>query len=341
MNIKIGQYIPGDSLLHRLDPRIKLISMFLLIVSIFLIGIPNDQMSELSRIMSFGWMGGLFLLTIVLVFLSGIPLGKVLNGLKAVVFLLTFTFFIQLFTIRTGVILLSEPMTLSILSIPAIIVLIIVYQWIKPHVKFKTTLFFVFVGLIFLTQWGLFIFEQNYLPGLGYNYDFEVWSEGLFRALFIFIRIICVMIIASLLTFTTTTIELNDGLESIMTPLRLIKVPTYIFSMMISLTLRSIPTLLEETDKIMKAQTSRGADFKEATLKEKIGQVIALLIPVFVISFNRADDLSNAMEARGYVIGEPRTKLDVYSIKAKDIISITIIIMIFAACIASKVLYAI
>src|SRR5690606_38464131 len=103
----------------------------------------------------------------------------------------------------------------------------------------------------------------------------------------------------------------------------------------------SIPTLLEETDKIMKAQTSRGADFKEATLKEKIGQVIALLIPVFVISFNRADDLSNAMEARGYVIGAPRTKIDVYSIKKSDILSICFIGVILTAIIISKVIYAI
>lgn len=341
MNIKIGQYIPGDSLLHKLDPRIKLISMFILIVSIFIIRIPDSTMSEVSRIASFGWMGGLLLLTIILVFLSGIPLGKVLQGLKAVVFLLTFTFFIQLFTIRTGVVLFSEKMTLSVLSIPAVILLIILYQWIKPHVKFRTSLFFVFVALVFIVQWALFIFEQNFMPGLGLVYDFEVWSEGLFRALFIFVRIISVMIIASLLTFTTTTIELNDGLESIMTPLRLIKVPTYIFSMMISLTLRSIPTLLEETDKIMKAQTSRGADFKEATLKEKIGQVIALLIPVFVISFNRADDLSNAMEARGYVIGAPRTKLDMYSIKVKDLIALTLIIAILVACSITKAIYAI
>src|SRR5690606_22600998 len=142
----------------KLDPRIKLISMFVLIVSIFLIRIPDDAMSDIARLTSFGWMGGLLLFTVILVFLSGIPLGKVLQGLKAVVFLLTFTFFIQLFTIRTGVILLSEPMTLSILSIPAIILLIIIYQWLKPHVKFRTTLFFVFVVLVFLVQWALFIF---------------------------------------------------------------------------------------------------------------------------------------------------------------------------------------
>src|SRR5690606_12569679 len=139
-----------------------------------------------------------------------------------------------------------------------------------------------------------------------------------------FLRIVSVMIIASLLTFTTSTIELNDGLESLMKPLRLIKIPTNIFSMMISLTLRSIPTLLEETEKILKAQTSRGADFAESSFKDKIGQIIALLIPVFVISFNRADDLSNAMEARGYIIGAPRTKIDAYKIDTKDIVTMVL-----------------
>lgn len=341
MNIKIGQYIPGDSLLHKLDPRIKLISMILLIVSIFLIRIPDESMDSTAKMISFGWIGGLLFLTLILVFLSGIPLGKVLQGLKAVVFLLTFTFVIQLFTIRSGTLVFSETMTLSILSIPVIILLIVFYQWTKMRVKFRTTYFFLFVFLVFFVQWGLYQFESQFMPGFGAIYDFEVWTEGLFRALFIFIRFILVMIIASLLTFTTTTIELNDGLETIMYPLRLIKVPTYIISMMMSLTLRSIPTLLEETDKIMKAQTSRGADFNEATLKEKISQIIALLIPVFVISFNRADDLSNAMEARGYIIGAPRTKLDEYKIKPKDIVAISLVVIVLAACIVSKILYAI
>jgi energy-coupling factor transport system permease protein len=144
------------------------------------------------------------------------------------------------------------------------------------------------------------------------------------------------MVVASLLTFTTSTIELNDGLESLMKPLRIIKIPTYIFSMMISLTLRSIPTLLVETDKIMKAQTSRGADFNESTLRQKIRQIIALLIPVFVISFDRADDLSNAMEVRGYIIGEPRTKLDVYNINYKDILILSVVILIIIGLLVTR-----
>lgn len=323
MNIKIGQYIAGNSVLHRLDPRIKILSMMILIVTIFVVPVSL----ELKNIV---WMIALFILSLSLVFLSGIKLGKILQGMKAIVFLMTFTFLIQLFSIQpqTEIPLLDAPMTLSIISIPLLIMLTFLYHFIKTKIKWKTTWFFIYVVLIFVIQWLVI----SYIPsvGLNFDYNFGVYPSGLLRAGFIFLRIIAVMVIASLLTFTTSTIELNDGLESLLKPLRFIGVPTYIFSMMISLTLRSIPTLLEETEKIMKAQTSRGADFNESSIKQKIGQIVALLIPVFVISFNRADDLSNAMEARGYIIGEQRTKLDIYQIKAKDmfIFSITVLILI-------------
>ncbi|MBN3490917.1 energy-coupling factor transporter transmembrane protein EcfT [Acholeplasma equirhinis] len=317
MNIKIGQYIAGDSFLHRLDPRIKILSMLLLIISIFVIPV------ELNPVY-IGFMIGLFLFSIGLTYLSGIPLGKVMQGLKAIVFLLTFTFMIQLFTIQPAdeTPFVNLPMTLSIISIPLLVVLTIFYHFIKHKIKFKTTWFFIYVILAFVIQWAVIAYIPN--VGLNFDYDFMVYPSGLLRAGFIFLRIVSVMIIASLLTFTTSTIELNDGLESLMKPLRLIKIPTYIFSMMISLTLRSIPTLLEETEKILKAQTSRGADFAESSFKDKIGQIIALLIPVFVISFNRAEDLSNAMEARGYIIGAPRTKIDTYKIDTKDIVTMVL-----------------
>lgn len=314
MNIKIGQYIQGDSFLHKLDPRIKLVSMIILIVSIFLVPITLDTYNIVAMIT-------LFILSILLVFLSGIPLGKVLQGLKAIVFLMTFTFIIQLFSIQPAGEnpLLDLPMNLGFISIPLLILLLVLYFFIKKRIKFKTTWFFIFVVGIFYIQYAVTLIPVEFG---GFDYQFLVYPSGLLRAGFIFLRIIAVMVIASLLTFTTSTIELNDGLESLMKPLRYIKVPTYMFSMMISLTLRSIPTLLNETDKIMKAQTSRGADFNESTLKQKIGQIIALLIPVFVISFDRAEDLSNAMEARGYIIGEERTKLDVYKIGFKDYLAL-------------------
>src|SRR5690606_12040115 len=314
MNIKIGQYIQGDSFLHKLDPRIKLVSMILFIVSIFLVPITLDTYNIVAMIT-------LFIISILLVFLSGIPLGKVLQGLKAIVFLMTFTFIIQLFSIQPlgENPLLDLPMNLGLISIPLLILLLVLYFFVKKRIKFKTTWFFIFVVGIFYIQYAVTLIPMNLD---GFNYQFLVYPSGLLRAGFIFLRIIAMMVVASLFTFTTSTIEFNDGLESLMKPLRYIKVPTYMFSMMISLTLRSIPTLLNETDKIMKAQTSRGADFNESSIGQKIGQIIALLIPVFVISFDRAEDLSNAMEARGYIIGEERTKLDVYKIGFKDYLAL-------------------
>lgn len=332
MNIKIGQYIHGDSFLHKMDPRVKLISMLLLIISIFSIAVSPD-------IVNISLIVGMFIFTTFIVFLSGIPFGKVIQGLKAVVFLLTFTFFIQLFTIRPvdATPWLDVKMTLSVISVPLLIVLFVLYQFIKQRVKWKTTLFFIFVFSIFFLQYLVANFI-NYGPG--FTYDFKVYQAGVVNAGFIFLRITSVMIVASLLTFTTSTIELNDALEALLTPFRWIGLKTYIITMLISLTLRMIPTLLEETQKIMKAQTSRGADINESSIKDKISQIIALLIPVFVINLQRSDDLSNAMEARGYNLGEKRTKIDVYKIKKSDILSVCVTIIILIGIIVWNI-YAI
>src|SRR5690554_1627108 len=331
MNIKIGQYIAGNSLLHKMDPRIKIMSMILLIVAIFLVPINTDTQNII-------WMISLFIFSLSIVLLSGIRIGKVLQGMKAIVFLMTFTFIIQLFTIQPDneVALMNEPMSLGLISIVALLILTVFYHFMKTKIKWRTTWFFIYVILIFALQWFIRAYVPSYNFGFNLDYNFMIYPSGLIRGGFIFLRIIAVMVIASLLTFTTSTIELNDGLESLMKPLRIIKVPTYIFSMMISLTLRSIPTLLLETEKIMKAQTSRGADFNESTIRQKIGQIIALLIPVFVISFDRADDLSNAMEARGYIIGEPRTKLDVYKINYKDIFILVIVMSIMIGLLVTR-----
>jgi len=329
MNIKIGQYINGNSILHKMDPRIKLISMFFLIVTIFLVPVKLD-------IVYIIWVISLFIFSVLLIFLSGVPIGKVFSGLKAVVFLLTFTFIIQLFTIRPvgETVLLDVPMEISFITGGLFIGLTFLYHYLKSKIKFRTIWFFIYVFLIFFIQYLVFKYIST---SPSFIYQFKVYPSGLIRAGFIFLRIVSVMIIASLLTFTTSTIELNDGLESLMKPLRLIKVPTYVFSMMISLTLRSIPTLLEETEKILKAQTSRGADFNESKFKDKLRQIIALLIPVFVISFNRADDLSNAMEARGYIIGEERTKIDIYKIKFTDYLALITIGLIFISLLVVRI----
>ncbi len=316
-NMTIGQYIPGQSWLHQLDPRVKMLSLILLLVSIFLIPIQGT-MIDLSIL------AGYFLLTLILVMSSGIPLMKVLQGLRPILFLLTFTVLIQILIIRpTTLVAISETFTfyLSITSIVAMIVWLIFYQVSKKWIKFKVLYFILSVFVVFAIQYVL--------PyGAIYQYDVTLYEETVIRALFIFFRIVVIIMLTSLLTFTTMTTDINDGLEGILFPLKWVKVPVDVLTMMVSLTLRYIPTLLIETDKIMKAQASRGVDFKEASLKDKVTQVISLLIPVFVISFKRAEDLANAMEVRGYVIGQKRTKIDILKIKLTDYIAMLGVLLI-------------
>ena len=140
----------------------------------------------------------------------------------------------------------------------------------------------------------------------------------------------------SLLTLSTMTTDINNGIEAVLSPLKLIKVPVGVFSMLISLTLRFIPTLLGESQKIMNAQASRGVDFSEGTLKEKVTQIVSLLIPMFVISFKRAEDLADAMESRGYIIDAKRTKLDELKLKEVDFISMIIMFTLFGLVIWSR-----
>ncbi|BCR35369.1 energy-coupling factor transporter transmembrane component T family protein [Mariniplasma anaerobium] len=324
-NITIGQYIPGDSWLHKLDPRIKLFSLVLMLVATFLIPVSADIIPLVSMI-------AILIIIIALTISTRIPMRKVLNGLKPIVFLLTFTFVIQLFYVKSGN-LVFDPieMYISISSIIGIILFILFYNFTKKYIKFRILYFFFAVFMVF--------FIQAVLPYISLtSYTFEVYDQGLLRAGFIFLRITNVIILTSLLTFTTMTTDLNYGIESLLKPLKIIKVPVDMIAMMLSLTLRYIPTLLIETEKIMKAQASRGVDFKESTFKEKISQIISLLIPVFVISFKRSEDLGNAMEVRGYVIGQKRTRVDEYIVSFKDIFTLVMTILILAAIIYTRVM---
>jgi len=327
-NMTIGQYIPGQSWLHKLDPRVKMLSLILLLVSIFLIPIQGSRIDLII-------LGSYFIGTMFLVVSSGIPLLKVLQGLRPILFLLMFTVLIQILLIQpTQRVPLSDTYTfyVSLTSITAIILWIVFYQVTKKWIKFKVLYFLLSVIVVFALQYALPF-------GSFFQYDVTLYEETVFRGLFIFFSIVIIIMLTSLLTFTTMTTDINDGLEGILFPLKWIKVPVDVLTMMVSLTLRYIPTLLIETDKIMKAQASRGVDFKEASLKDKITQVISLLIPVFVISFKRAEDLANAMEVRGYVIGQKRTKIDVLKIKTSDylaffgvisIVSFTIYLVFFS-----------
>ena len=318
-NMTIGQYIPGNSWLHHLDPRIKMMSLIMLLISIFLIPIQGNQVDLFM-------LAGYLFLTILLIMSSQIPILKVLQGLRPILFLLTFTVLIQILIVTPNEkVALTQSVTfyLSWSSIGALFVWFMFYQWSKKWIRFKTLYFLLSVFVVFFIQ---------YMLPFGNVFDYEVvlYEETVLRALFIFFRIVIIIMLTSLLTFTTMTTDIKDGLEGILLPLKWMKVPVDVLAMMVSLTLRYIPTLLIETNKIMKAQASRGVDFKEASLKEKVTQVISLLIPVFVISFKRAEDLANAMEVRGYVIGQKRTKIDVLKIKHTDFISLFTVVFIMS-----------
>ncbi len=242
-DITIGQYYPTNSILHRLDPRVKLIGTFAFIVSLFLFRSFYGYIAVT-----------VFLFTIIK--LSRVPLGFIVKGLKAVVILLLFTLFFNVFFTP------GEP----------------------------------------LIQYGFL----------------KITKEGLKNSGFMAIRLIYLIIGSSLMTFTTTPNQLTDGLEKVLRPLKHIKVPVHEISMMMSIALRFIPILLEETDKIMKAQMARGADFESGGVLKRAKSLIPLLVPLFVSAFRRANDLAMAMEARCYRGGEGRTKMKPLHYKGRD-----------------------
>lgn len=232
--ITLGQYYPADSVIHKLDPRVKLAGTLLFIVSLFLF--PSAEAYVAATIA-----------LICVVRISKVPLKYMFRGLKSILMLLMITVLFNLFLV---------PGT--------------------PVIK-----------LGFLT----------------------VTKEGIQTAVFMAIRLIYLIIGSSVMTLTTTPNNLTDGLEKALSPLRKIHVPVHEISMMMSIALRFIPILLEETDKIMKAQTARGADFESGGLIQKAKNMVPLLVPLFISAFRRANDLAMAMEARGYHGGEGRTKM--------------------------------
>lgn len=261
-DITLGQFFPGFSLLHKLDPRTKLISAILFIVSIFLAKTPLAFFA-------------LAVFTIALIFISRISFSVILRGIRPVVYILIFTSLLNIFMTKGE----SAPL---------------VDFWI-----------------------------------------IEIYREGIIRAVFMTLRVIFLIIGSSLLlTYTTSPISLTDGLESLLSPLAKIGIPVHVFSMMMTIALRFIPTLVEETDKIMNAQKSRGADFASGSLVRRAKALIPLLVPLFVSAFKRAEELAVAMECRCYRVDKKRTKLVKLTFRAKDFLSL----LIFAAFLAGIVL---
>lgn len=239
-----GRYVPADSVIHRMDPRSKLILIFLFVCIVFL---ANNMLSY----------GLLTVYTFLMVALSKVPFRFIYTGLKPVLLLVIFTLFLHLF----------------------------------------------------LTKEGEVIFRFGWLT---------IYEEGLRQGIFISLRFFLLILMTSILTLTTTPIEITDGLESLLAPLNKVKFPVHELALMMSISLRFIPTLMQETDKIMKAQTARGVDFTSGPIKERVKAIIPLLIPLFVSSFKRAEELAVAMEARGYRGGEGRTKYRQLSWGLKD-----------------------
>lgn len=264
LDVSFGQYFEGNSILHRLDPRIKLIIAILYIIVIFMA----------KSIFSF------MLLVISMIFLisvSRIPMRTLLKGMKPIIMILTLTAVLQIF-------------------------------WMK--------------GDVVLVDWWIF----------------HIYLEGVINALMMVIRIVILLMGTSIfLTYTTTPIALTDGLERLLDPLKKLKLPVHEFSMMMTIALRFIPTLIEETDKIMSAQKARGADFTTGNLMQRAKALIPILIPLFISAFRRADELAVAMECRCYRGGAGRTRMTILTLSKEDYIFLAGILIFGAAVICINI----
>ena len=247
-DITLGQFFPGNTIVHRLDPRTKLILMVVYITALF---------------MAKGFPAYAFMLVVLIACLtiSRIKPKAVFRGLKPIFIIICITVILNIFFIR---------------------------------------------GDTVLFQYRAIVITQ----------------EGLITAVFMASRLMMLIISTFLLTYTTSPITLTDGLERMLSPLKKIRLPVHEFAMMMSIALRMIPTLIEETDKIMSAQKSRGADFETGGLLKRAKAILPLIIPLFISAFRRADELATAMESRCYHGGEGRTKMKVLRFAARDFMAL-------------------
>lgn len=260
-SISFGQYYPSESIIHKTDPRAKVVLAMLYIISSF---VCKNILSFVLLVAS----------SVVIILISKIPLKILLRSLKPLVIIIVFMSFLNLF----------------------------------------------------MTKGGISIYKIGIL---------EITSKGIYSAASSVVRILTLIMGTSIfLTYTTTPIALTDGIEQLLAPLKKIKVPVHEFAMMMTIALRFIPTLIEETEKIIAAQKARGADFTSGNLIKRAKALIPILVPLFISSFRRADELAIAMECRCYRGGEGRTRLHVLKYKACDVF----IIIIFTLFLASLIL---
>jgi len=247
-DITLGQYYPVDSVVHRLDPRAKIILAFLYIIAVFMVP-------------SLWFYLPVFAYLVLATLLAKLPPGMMLRSLKPMRIILVITFILNLF-FASGT---------------------------TPLIKIGSVV---------------------------------IWQEGFMNALVFTFRLVFLVTGSSILTLTTSPVTLTDGLERLASPLKIIKFPAHEMAMMMTIALRFIPTLVEEADKIMKAQTARGADFETGNLMARARAMIPLLVPLFISAFRRAGDLAMAMEARCYRGGEGRTRLHQLKYSRRDALAL-------------------
>lgn len=318
-SIVFGQYIHKNSLMHKLDARVKLLTIILMMIAVFLI--PKDH---------FLLLGISFIIPLLGVILSKISLFKYLKSLKQIAFVMLFSFAFQLIGVRSGELITKMPMHFTIINIGIVTIIWMIYVLIRKYLPFK---FIIFVALLI----GSIYFFRYPIYGTVYkDIYFDIYEEGLVHGCFLIARVFIIILASSTLTLTTKPTDLTNAIEWYLKPLEYMKIKTSIFAMILSIALRFIPTLFNETNKILKAQASRGVDFNEGKLKEQIGQIISLLIPMFVISINKANDLADAMEARGYIPGAKRTRLTQMKFSLKDYIVLFLMISLFVLLVLGK-----
>ena len=317
-NLAFGQYYHTKSLIHNMDSRTKIISSLLFMIGLFVV--PKNN---------FYLMGLFFLFMVVTILLSRVPIKKFLKSIKFVTYLLVFSFVFQVLFNKEGELLLTINHQLTIVNLTIAVVILIGLFLIRKKIPLFFLVFLIVAcGIIKLLEYPIY--------GASFTtYNIDVYTGGVITGSFVILRVLILIISSAVLTLTTKPTDLNNGLEALLKPFGK---KTSILAMMISIALRFIPTLFLETEKILKAQASRGVDFNEGKLKDKIGQIVSLLVPMFIISFKRAADLADAMEARGYIPGEARTKLVKMQFTYKDILYLVSIILIIAFVVVMRLI---
>ncbi len=261
-DITLGQYYPGNSWIHKLDPRVKIMATILYIVALFVVA------DFMGFVIAFAALAAV-------IAISRVPLKFILRGLKPVFLILAFTFIINMFMIK---------------------------------------------GEVLVSFWVL-----------------EITREGLRTAVFMAVRLILLIIGSSMLTLTTKPISLTDGIEALLSPFKRFGLPAHELAMMMTIALRFIPTLLEETDKIMKAQQARGADFETGNLMRRAKALIPILVPLFISAFRIAQDLAMAMEARCYGGNLKRTRMNGMKLCSRDLAASLLLAAFLAVIILQRI----